>query len=95
MRYEISHFAKGGGDQPPRLAWLQFLTAYNYSLEHRKRSVNVTVGFLSRLPIDAAGCDRSGRSHLTPAKDEDTVFFIRFCGLTRSGHRDWVLAWVS
>ncbi|CAB1096809.1 unnamed protein product [Ectocarpus sp. CCAP 1310/34] len=67
--------------------WLEFLTAYNYTLEYRKGSANGNADFLSRLPVAAAECDCSGRSRLTPAEDEEAVFLIRSCGLTLSGDR--------
>ncbi|CAB1119842.1 unnamed protein product [Ectocarpus sp. CCAP 1310/34] len=81
------HFAKVGENNARVQRWLELLTAYNYSLEYRKGSPNGNADFLSRLPIDAAESDRSGRSRLTPDDDEEGVFFIRSCGLTPSGHR--------
>ncbi|CAB1104650.1 unnamed protein product [Ectocarpus sp. CCAP 1310/34] len=83
----LEHFAKVGENNARVQRWLEFLTAYNYTLEYRKGSANGNADFLSRLPIDAAECDRSGRSRLTPDGDEEGVSFIRSCGLTPSVHR--------
>ena len=83
----LEHFAKVGENNARVQRWLEFLTAYNYTLEYRKGSANGNADFLSRLPVAAAECDRSGRSRLTPTADDDTVFFIRSCGLTPPGHQ--------
>ena len=40
--------------------WLEFLTAFDYTLEYRVGSANVIADFLSRLPEPAAEHDRSG-----------------------------------
>ncbi|CAB1103815.1 unnamed protein product [Ectocarpus sp. CCAP 1310/34] len=83
----LEHFAKVGENNARVQRWLEFLTAYNYTLEYRKGSANGNADFLSRLPVAAAECDRSGRSRLTPAEYEEAVFFIRSYGLTPSGDR--------
>ena len=82
------------------LRWLEFLTAYNYTLEYRKGSANGNADFLSRLPIAATETDRSGRCRLTPtddddfvhlfhsvaqAPDADTTHLIRSCGYNPIG----------
>ncbi|CAB1110991.1 unnamed protein product [Ectocarpus sp. CCAP 1310/34] len=83
----LKHFAKVGENNARVQRWLEFLTAYNYTLEYRKGSANGNADFLARLPVAAAECNRSGRSRLTPAEDEEAVFFIRSCGRTPSGDR--------
>ncbi|CAB1103321.1 unnamed protein product [Ectocarpus sp. CCAP 1310/34] len=83
----LEHFVKVGENNARVQRWQEFLTAYNYTLKYRKSSANGNADFLSRLPVAAAECDRSGRSHLTPAEDEEAVFFIRSCDLTPSGDR--------
>ncbi|CAB1119198.1 unnamed protein product [Ectocarpus sp. CCAP 1310/34] len=83
----LEHFAKMGENNARVQRWLEFLTAYNHTLEYRKGSANGNADFLSRLSVAAAECDRSGRSRLTPAEDEEAVFFIRSRGLTPSGDR--------
>ncbi|CAB1107221.1 unnamed protein product [Ectocarpus sp. CCAP 1310/34] len=80
----LEHFAKVGENNARVQRWLGFLTAYNYTLDYRKGPANGNADFLSRLPVAAAECDRSGGSRLTPAEDEEAVFFIRSCGLTPS-----------
>ncbi|CAB1100714.1 unnamed protein product [Ectocarpus sp. CCAP 1310/34] len=69
----LEHFAKVGENNAHVQRWLEFLTAYNYTLENRKGSANGNADFLSRLPVAAAECDRSGRSRLTPAEDEEAT----------------------
>ncbi|CAB1101426.1 unnamed protein product [Ectocarpus sp. CCAP 1310/34] len=86
-RKSLEHFAKVRENNARVQRWLEFLTAYNYTLKYRKGSANCNADFLSRLPIDEAECDRSGRSQLTPDDDDEGVFFIRSCGLMPSGHR--------
>ena len=73
------------GDHNARVQrWLEFLTAFDETLEYRKGSANGNADFLSRLPELATECDRSGSSSLTPV-DDDGLFLIRTCGLrTRS-----------
>ena len=67
-------------EQNPRVQWwLEFLTAYYYTLEYRKCSANGNGDFHSRLPSPATEVDRSGRSSLTPS-DEEHVFLIRSHG---------------
>ena len=64
--------------------WLEFLTAFDRTLEYRKGNPNGNVDFLSRLAEPATEHDRSGSSSLTPV-DVDDIFFIPACGLrTRS-----------
>ena len=73
----LEHFAKVGENNARVLRWLEFLTAYSYTLEYRKGSANGNADFLSRLPMEATEQDRTGRSRLTPTDEDDAVFSIR------------------
>ena len=64
--------------------WLEFLTAYRYTLEYRKGSANGNADFLSRLPLPASEDNRSGRSRLTPS-DEERIYLTRSGGLALDG----------
>ena len=69
------------GDHNTRVQrWLEFLTAFDYTLEYRTGSANGNAEFLSRLPEPAIEHDRSGSSSLTPVEDGG-IFLIRACGL--------------
>ena len=69
------------GDHNARVQrWLEFLTAFDYTLEYRKGSANGNADFLSRLPEPATEHDRSGSTRLTPV-DDDGIYLIRACGL--------------
>ena len=57
--------------------WLEYLTAYRYTLEYAKKgSANGNADFLLRLPLPASEDDRSGRRPLTPS-DEERIHLIR------------------
>ena len=60
--------------------WLDFLTAFDYTLEYRNGSANGNAAFLSSLLESSTEHDRSGSSSLTPV-DDDAIFLIRACGL--------------
>ena len=60
--------------------WLEFLTAFDYTLEYRKGSANGNADFLSRLPEPATEHDRNGSTSLTPVEDGG-IYLIRSCGL--------------
>ena len=60
--------------------WLEFLTAFDYTLEYRKGSANGNADFLSRLPEPATDHDRSGSTSLNPVEDTG-IYLIRVCGL--------------
>ena len=60
--------------------WLQFLTAFDYTLEYRKRSANGNANFLSCLPEPAREHDRNGSTSLTPVEDGG-IYLIKACGL--------------
>ena len=70
------------GDHNTRVQrWLEFLTAFDYTLEYRKGSADGNANFLSRrFPETATEHDRSGSSSLTPV-DDGGIFLIRACGL--------------
>ncbi|CAB1100851.1 unnamed protein product [Ectocarpus sp. CCAP 1310/34] len=79
----LEHLAKVGETNARVQRWLEFLTAYSYTLEYRKGSSNGNADFLSRLPIEATERDRSGRSRLTPSAEDEAVYLIRSCGVPR------------
>ena len=60
--------------------WLEFLTAFDYTLECRKRSASGNADFLSRLPEPATEHGRNGSTSLTPVEDGG-IYLIRACGL--------------
>ena len=60
--------------------WLEFLTAFGYTLEYRKRRANGNADFLSRLPEPATEHDRSGSTSLYPVEDGG-IYLIRASGL--------------
>ena len=69
------------GDHTARVQrWLEFLTAFNYTLEYRKGSPNGNADFLSRMPEPATEHDRNGSTSPTPVKD-GLIYLIRACGL--------------
>ena len=49
--------------------WLDFLTAFDYTLEYRKGNANGNADFLSRLPEPATEYDRNGSTILNPVED--------------------------
>ena len=61
--------------------WLEFLTAFDYTLEYSKDSVNSNADFLSPLPEPATEHDRSGSTRLNPVKDGSLCLF-KACGLS-------------
>jgi len=60
--------------------WLEFLTAFDYTLEYRKGSANGNADFLSRLPEPATEHDRNGSTSLNPVEDGG-IYLVRVCGL--------------
>ena len=65
------------GEHNARLRrWLEFLSAYTYTLEYRKGTANGNADFLSRLPQPATDGDRTGPNSLD---DPAGVYFIRPC----------------
>ena len=61
--------------------WLEFLTAFDDTLEYRKGGANGNADFLSRLPKPATEHDRSGSTSLNPVEDGG-IYFVRACGLS-------------
>ena len=69
------------GDHNVRVQrWLEFLTAFDYTLEYRKGSANGNADFLSRLPEPATEHDRNRSTSLNSVEDGG-VYLIRVCGL--------------
>ena len=60
--------------------WLEFLTAFDYTLECRKGSANGNSDFLSRLPEPATEHDGSGSTSLTLV-DDGGIDLTMACGL--------------
>ena len=60
--------------------WLEFLTAFDFTLEYRRSSANGNADFLSCLPEPATEHDCTGSSNLTPVEDGG-IFLIRACEL--------------
>ena len=60
--------------------WLEYLTAFDYTLEYRKGSANGNADFLSRLPQLLTAHDRSSFGRLT-AIDDSPLYLVRACGL--------------
>ena len=62
---------------------MEFLSAYNFRLSHRRGQDNANADFLSRLPLPPIAEDISGASALTDP-DDLGVYLIRACGFTPS-----------
>lgn len=76
------------GDDSPRVQrWLEFLTAYQYTLKHLPSSSNSNADLLSRLPIPPTPQDITGDSRITmiTMPDDVGVYMIRATGNTPSG----------
>ena len=89
LGYIVSHFlgSQGSGnigkagDHNARVErWLEYLTAFDYTLEYRKGSANGNADFLSRLPQPATKHGHSGSRRLIPAED-GVIYIVRACGL--------------
>ena len=61
--------------------WLEFLTAFDYTLEHRKGSASGNADFLSRLPEPATEHDHNGSTSLNPVEDGG-IYLIKVCWLS-------------
>ena len=95
MGYKVSHFlgSQGSGkyrkDHNARVQrWLEYLTAFGYTLEYRKGSANGNADFLLQLPQPETEHDHSGSSRLTPVDDE-AIYLVRARDLLTP------LAWVG
>ena len=60
--------------------WLEFLTAFDYTLEYRKGSANGNADFLSLLPETATEHGRSWSTSLNSVEDAG-MYLIQACGL--------------
>ena len=60
--------------------WLEFFTAFDYTLEYQKTSANGNAEFLSRLPEPATEHDRNYLTSFTPVEDGG-IYLIRAYGL--------------
>ena len=70
------------GETKPRIQrWMEFLSAYNFHLSHRRGQENADPDFLSRLRLPPIDEDISGASALTDP-DDLGVYLIRACGFT-------------
>ena len=68
------------GDHNARVQrWVEFLTAFDYTLQYQKGSANGNADFPYCLPGPATEHDRTGFSSLTPVEDGG-IFFIGACG---------------
>ena len=63
--------------------WMEFFSAYNFSLSYRRGKDNANADFLSRLPLPPTNEDISGSCTLTDP-DDLGVYLIRACGLVPS-----------
>ena len=76
----IGNMGKVGNHNARVQQWLEFLTAFDYTLEFRKGSADGNADFLSRLPEPTTGHGRSGSTSLNPVEDGG-IYLIRACGL--------------
>ena len=60
--------------------WLEFLTAFDYTLEYQKGSANANPDFLPRLPEPSTEHELNGLTSLTPVEDGG-IYLIRACEL--------------
>ena len=77
----LQQISKISESKPRIQRWMEFLSAYNYRLSHRRGRDNVNADFLSRHPIPPTVEDISGSSALTDP-DDLGVYLIRACGYT-------------
>ena len=89
LGHEVNHFPDhkaqenigNVGDHNARVQrWLEYPTAFDYTLECRKESANGNADFLSRLPQPATDHDPSGSSRLSSVND-GAIYLVRTCGL--------------
>ena len=77
----LESISKEGNHDARVQRWLEFLTTFDYTLEHRKGSANGNADFLSRLPEAATEHAHNGFTSLNPDEDGG-INFIRACGLS-------------
>ena len=75
----LENIAKVGEHNARVRRWLEFLSAYNYTMKYRKGTANGNADFLSRLPQPATDANRTGRNRLT-GPDTVGIYLIRPCG---------------
>ena len=63
--------------------WMEFLSAYNFNLSHRRGKDNANADFLSRLPLPPTEEDISGPRALSNSNDLE-IYLIRACGFIPS-----------
>ena len=90
----LENIGKVGSHNARVQRWLEFLTAFDYTLVYRKGSANGNADFLSCLPEPAIEHDRSGSSSLTPVDDGGSSSSGP-AGFTLVPLRPPVLAWVG
>ena len=72
------------GKTKPRIQrWMEFFSAYNFSLSYRRGKDNANADFLSQLPLPPTDEDISSSCALT-VPDDFGVYLIRACGLVPS-----------
>ena len=76
----IGNMGKVGNHNARVQQWLEFLTAFDYTLEHRKGSASGNADFLSRLPEPATEHDHNGSTSLNPVEDCG-IYLVRVCRL--------------
>ena len=80
----LEGIGKVGDHNAPVQRWLEFLTAFECTLEYRKGSASGNADFLSRLPEPAKKHNDSESNSVTPVEDGG-IFLIHTWGLrTRS-----------
>ena len=72
----LENIAKVGEHNARVERWLEFLSAYTYTLECRKVAVNGNADFFSRPPQPATDADRTGPNRLT-SPDTVDIYLIR------------------
>ena len=77
----LEHVTKVGEHNSRVQRWLEFLSAYSYTLEYRKGSASGNADFLSRLPQPVTDLDRTGPNRLT-SPDTLGVYLIHACSFT-------------
>ena len=76
----LESIGKKGNHNTRVQRWLEFFTAFDYTLEYRKGSANGNADFLSRLPEPSTEHDRSGSTSLNII-EHSGIYLIRACGL--------------
>ena len=80
----LENLASVGEHNPRIMRWLEFLSAYDYTLKYRKGSDNGNADFLSRLPQPVTEQDVSDTCRLTDPTDVG-IYFVGACGVWPRG----------